>query len=155
MRWRLQVAGAKPEVIIRFDRREIPYARLMRRWPRSLSGVRRVLPAHLQVAAPPAMARGGSWFVLALAGRQTVGYAWVVAGLEGRHIAYVEEVAVLPHWQRRGIGRQLVKEAAGWMATRGVTQLEITPLNDPAWIEAVGFHQLDGRLYVASPVELR
>jgi GNAT superfamily N-acetyltransferase len=53
------------------------------------------------------MVRGSMYGVSALDGDTLVGYARAIA--DGAFNAYVSTVAVLPDYQRRGIGRELVR----------------------------------------------
>jgi GNAT superfamily N-acetyltransferase len=140
---------------VRIERTEISYARLVRGWPRRIARIRTVLPAHLQQSPPPAIARRGSWFVVALIGRRAIGFAWIVPGVGSDDAVYIEEVAVTAEWQRRGIGSRLVSEAVSWMDEGGATEVMITPISGSDWVTRLGFRRWSGSMYVASPSDVR
>lgn len=75
---------------------------------------------------------------------ELVGYA-LVYSYEGPDCA-LQELGVLPHWQGRGIGRLLIREAA--LAVEGIfTRMSAQPLRDDpdlvSWFEDAGFRTTD------------
>ena len=125
---------------VAYTRLEIPYKRLAEPgWPRSLQRVRKVLPEHLHDSPPSAAARYGSWIVVAKAGRTPVGLAWTIHTAGDPAGAYIEEVAVLESHQRRGIGTELLRETARWMAELGRPKLSILPMTGSGWVAKAGF----------------
>ena len=53
------------------------------------------------------LVRGSLWIVSAWEGERLVGFARAIS--DGAFNAYISTVAVLPDYQRRGIGRELVR----------------------------------------------
>ena len=60
--------------------------------------------------------------------------------------AYIAELSVVPEFQRRGLGRRLVDEVAGWARARGLTALTLTTFRKVPWnaryYERLGFGAL-------------
>lgn len=141
MRWnrRLEKSASLGDVV-EYRRTDVPNRKLMRgQWPRDLRTVRTVLPEHLQRALPLGTAAHGSWIVVAAVGRMTVGYAWAVHEAGNPHGAYIEEVAVISEFQRRGVGSHLVRLLAAWMCELDRQDLSILPIGGSDWIKRLGF----------------
>jgi GNAT superfamily N-acetyltransferase len=108
-------------------------------WPRELAEVRKVLPEHVQQAAPPGSAAYGSWIVVAEAAQRAVGLAWAVPFAGDPRAAYVEEVAVIGEYVQRGLGGELLRQVAEWMIELDRPELHIYPTSGSGWVERVGF----------------
>lgn len=108
-------------------------------WPKDLARVRTVLPQHLQDAPAPAAASRGSLVVRAKAAPLTVGFAWCMPAAGASGTVLVEETAVLPEYQRRGVGAGLVLESARWMEELGFRCIWIFPISGAGWVERLGF----------------
>jgi ribosomal protein S18 acetylase RimI-like enzyme len=82
-------------------------------------------------------------------GKGLAGYA--ITGI-GAALAYLQRVAVDPRWQRRGIGRSLVRTSARWAERQGAKALVLnTPTENRvagALYDAEGFHRLRDPLAV-------
>jgi ribosomal protein S18 acetylase RimI-like enzyme len=91
-------------------------------------------------------------FYVAEAGGRIVGLVTVYeqAHFSGQVDAYVGELVVAPGWEHRGIGRQLMRAAEGWAASRGLafitlhTGADNTPAR--ALYTSLGFTPEDVRL---------
>ena len=139
-----------------YRRQDVSYDRLKRgRWPRELRTIRKVLPEHLQKAPPLGTAAYGSWIVVASVEKGAVGFAWAVHEAGNPHGAYIEEVAVLPEFQRRGIGSQLVRTLALWMCELDRQDLSILPISGSGWLRRLGFSKSPfGSGYMANASEV-
>jgi GNAT superfamily N-acetyltransferase len=85
------------------------------------------------------MARRGSRVVVATAGREAIGLAWVLPAADDERCAYVEEVGVIHQRQRQGVGSQLLRETASWMLELGFETMLLYPISDSHWISRLGF----------------
>jgi len=47
--------------------------------------------------------------------------------------AHIEQVSVLPHWSRRGIGRALIERGLAWASERGFAVVTLTTFTDVPW----------------------
>lgn len=144
MRWPLRRNRLEPipelGSPIEIDRREVRWDR-QRGWNGhpELQRVRLALPEHLH-DTPPWPNRGtGLWTVVAGASNVPVGLAWCVRWAGDPAVALIEEVAVVPTWQRCGIGSRLVQEAARWMSELGFDSVTAHPISGSAWLERLGF----------------
>src|SRR5262249_35169835 len=70
----------------------------------------------------PVLARSLAW-VCAYAGPELVGFVYMA--WDGGIHAFLLDTTVHPAWQRRGIGRRLVEEAAAVAAARGMHWLHV------------------------------
>ncbi|HLI55916.1 MAG TPA: GNAT family N-acetyltransferase [Actinomycetota bacterium] len=101
--------------------------------------------ADLEVASKESLDRyatsGRSW--LAADGDMAVGFI-LVDVVDGR--AHIEEVSVLPDWQRQGIGRALLGRVRDWARQEGLAGLSLTTFSEVPWnrpyYEGLGFSVL-------------
>jgi len=63
----------------------------------------------------------------------------VVAAVGVPGSVYLEEVAVLPDFQHRGIGSKLVTDAVQWMGELSYDLVSVHPLGSAGWFEHLGF----------------
>ena len=118
--------------------------RTFRLWLKDLNRARQELPEHLTKWERPD-GHPYSVVVVARARDRIVGYAWAVGGLDP--MAHIKEVAVVAEHQRRGIGPNLVKAAAEWMAELGHESIAILPITErKTWVTKLGFRK-DGPIY--------
>ncbi len=99
--------------------------------------------------------RAGRVWVAVDAGDRAVGFA-VVDLVDG--CAHVEQLSVDPAYARRGIGRRLLDDVAGWAAERALPALTLTtfrsvPWNGPYYARC-GFQELTGGEVTPGLVEL-
>jgi len=75
---------------------------------------------------------------------QQAGRAWVALASGDQPVAYliadevdgcchIEQVTVHPDYGRRGVGRKLIEEAAGWAAAHGLPALTLTTFTEVPW----------------------
>lgn len=111
---------------------------------------------------PPAR-RGSLWVIARTERREIlVGYAFVywLEGVGEEVDSVLEQVAVHPAWQGRGIGRRLVFEVASATQRLGRRRLSATPLvgvdekRRESWLRSLGFNSPWGRSLAASPREV-
>ena len=104
-----------------------------------------------------------------LADRQRAGQVWVAVDADDRAVgfgvvdlvdgcAHVLQLSVDPAYARRGIGRGLLDDVAGWAAGRGLPALTLTtfrgvPWNGPYYARC-GFRELTGGEVTAGLAEL-
>lgn len=124
-----------------YERRDIHWS-VRTGWDPSLQRVRLQLPDHLHESAPFPNGGRGLWTVIAKVDEVPVGIAWSFHSVVDDRVAQLEELAVVPSWQRQGIGRQLVVESGSWMAEKGYERLASMPISPDA-------HRLLARLHFA------
>lgn len=94
-------------------------------------------PANLQ-----AMVDGARWVITAWHGELLVGFARVIS--DGVSNAYVSAVAVRPDWQRKGVGREMMRRLlAGRERVKFV--LRTSPAGEPLY-RSLGFVDADAML---------
>ncbi len=111
----------------------------------------------------PPSRKGHLWvFARTRAHEVLVGYAYVywIASVDDDVDTVVEQIAVHPAWQGRGIGRRLVAEVASTAQRFGRRRLAAAPLVGPdeerreLWLRSLGFTSPWGRGLTASPSEV-
>ena len=98
-------------------------------------------PGSVEDLAP--YADGGRALVAVGADDKPVGYLLIDVVDAAAHI---EQVSVHPHQARRGIGSELIDEAASWARAQGLRALTLTTYTDVPWngpyYERLGFRYL-------------
>jgi GNAT superfamily N-acetyltransferase len=112
------------------------------KWPRHIKKLRKkVFPGWFATDLLPAPFRYRGWIIAAHFGRQMVGFA-LCDSLEGSSSVYVEEVAVLPQFQGRGIGTRLIFRCACLARDQGFLTMWATSLADEEhkgiWLQKLG-----------------
>jgi GNAT superfamily N-acetyltransferase len=120
---------------------ETIYAPLSK-WPRHIKKLRKkVFPSWFATDFLPGPFRYRGWIIVAHLGGETVGFA-LCDSLEGSPGVYVEEVAVLPQFQNRGIGTRLIFQCACLARDQGFLTMWATPLADEEhkgiWLQKLG-----------------
>jgi GNAT superfamily N-acetyltransferase len=115
----------------------------MERWPKDIGKIRRMAFPSSFGDSFPALIRYRGWMVTASVGDQVVGFA-LCDFVEGENIILLEEVAVLPDFQCRGIGTSLVHQCALHAQELGFTSIWSSPLvgegedRRASWMERIG-----------------
>ena len=98
---------------------------------------------HLEAPVPTAE-RGEVPLCVYVGGDPPVGFIWVTSVCGRPH---VEEVAVVPHAGRRGLGRALLEAACGWSEAAGYESVTLCTFRDVPWngpfYRSAGFVELD------------
>ena len=111
----------------------------------------------------PPSRKGHIWVLARTKGHNIlVGYAFVywIESVEDEVDAIVEQIAVDPAWQGKGVGRRLIAEAASTAQRLGARRLAAAPLvgleeeRRRRWLIALGFTSPWGRGLTACPSEL-
>ena len=112
-------------------------------WPKDIEKIRKMVFPPSFVDSFPALIRYRGWIVTSSLGGQIIGFA-LCDFLEGENIILLEEVAVLPEYQCRGIGTALVHQCALHAQELGFTSIWSSPLVDQnedrraSWMERIG-----------------
>ena len=113
------------------DRKEITFETVnapLSKWPRAIMKLRKsVFPSWFVTDFLPAPFRYRGWIISAKSGRKTIGFA-LCDSLEESTAIYLEEVAVHPSYQDRGVGTQLVSLCASLAKEQGYLAMWATPL---------------------------
>ena len=123
-------------IVIRQFRLE-EYDRVVTVWQQAGLSVR---PGDDQPSIVRKLDRDPELFLVACDGDEIIGA--VIGGYDGRR-GYLYHLGVLPRYQRRGIGRRLVAEAANRLAALGCPKLNLSVAEDNAgaieFYRALGF----------------
>jgi len=122
-----------------------------RTWNATYKGI--ILPANQErllgqyyspTALEEAIAQERSWFFVATANEEVIGFAQFVLQEEGRR-AQLTRIYVLPEWQRQGVGGRLLGEGLAVLMSEGVEWLLVVVEKDNAigrrFYEKQGFCQ--------------
>ena len=111
-------------------------------WPRQIKKIRRkVFPPWFATDLFPALFRYRGWMIVSRIDSHHVGFA-LCDFLVGDSGVYLEELAVLPEYQGKGIGTQLVLECAYQARGQGFITMWASPLagdeHRGIWLETRG-----------------